>query len=557
MGPTGAQGPIGPVTSLLYGPFDAPLVIPAPAPFTNSDYLYLPGRPLNTGAPAGQVLADYFGIGVTRNPATACFMWWPNFNRFGQGLGNALPEGNVHIDSDGSGAGVLLVGHSNNFGDSCVLEFRRTRGTFALPTDCTTGTFLATLIAAGWGSGARVEAAAVEVYAAEAYTTGAHGAQVSFYNVTTGTANIIEALRLTAGANNVAVRGLYVAGGSIPAPVEPSQPAQIVGNVLIDNAGTAGKLMLREPSAGGSSVTTFAAPALAADVNYTLPAVQAVGDLSNDGLGNLSWQRRDAAPVMPPLPIDEIDIISPVIVPPYAPYNAAFLGPAHQFGSKGIATTATVGADDAGATVYTLDVRGGTSQFRLFTNTLQSFLLDGQGGFGTPRITYPTVLAFLDSGTGKTLSISQAKINPYNNITTVSNGVPAIYAEKNLTAQGAATAGTALITPAAAGMFRISVALTLTRAGSVSSVLGGAGGVKINYTTGDGATAKNQQVPFMLPGITTQTVINTNTNTVGDTLIGEIVIYSSTTAITYDVGYTNGGGATSMQYALRIRVEAL
>ncbi len=150
------------------------------------------------------------------------------------------------------------------------------------------------------------------------------------------------------------------------------------------------------------------------------------------------------------------------------------------------------------------------------------------------------------------------KTSIYNNIDTVSNGVPAIYGEANITARTSAITAGALYTPPTAGMYRVSFAITLTTAAAgvgSSSILGA--GVNLNYTSGDGATAKVQNVPMETPGITTATVdIGTATNTVGDTLVGFITVYSSNAAITYDVGYTSVG-TTAMQYATRVRVERL
>ncbi len=48
----------------------------------------------------------------------------------------------------------------------------------------------------------------------------------------------------------------------------------------------------------------------------------------------------------------------------------------------------------------------------------------------------------------------------------MSNGVPSIYAETNLTAQTAALTASALYTPPTAGFYRVSFAITLTTAGS-------------------------------------------------------------------------------------------
>jgi phage tail tube protein FII len=225
-------------------------------------------------------------------------------------------------------------------------------------------------------------------------------------------------------------------------------------------------------------------------------------------------------------------------------------------GTNGLTTALTV---DSGLTVATRkghqhSAHGGAGAVTLDVG-LDIDVLTGATSVGVRSAITANANRFFLQDTGGAQSSFVGKFTKYNNVTTDGVGMPAVVKVIDLQTQSAATAGTALFTPSAAGLYRISVAVTLTRAGT-TSVLAGAGGVKINYTSGDGATAKNQDVPFWIPGSTTATVVNSATNTVGDTLIGAIVIYSSTTAVTYDVGYTSTG-VTSMQYALRIRVEAL
>ena len=156
---------------------------------------------------------------------------------------------------------------------------------------------------------------------------------------------------------------------------------------------------------------------------------------------------------------------------------------------------------------------------------------------------------------GKTTWNTSGLLTKYNNVATAGNGQPSVIAVVDLTTQAAALTTATLVTPPAAGMYRVSFAITCTRAATTSSTLGA--GVNLNYTTGDGATAKVQNVPMYLVGATTATTDSGDTsNAIGTTLIGALTVYSSTTAMTYDVGYTSSGG-TTMQYAVRIRVEML
>lgn len=61
------------------------------------------------------------------------------------------------------------------------------------------------------------------------------------------------------------------------------------GNVTIGGGATASEVQLKEPSGSGSNYTAFKAQAQSADITYTLPAANAVGELRNDGSGGLSW----------------------------------------------------------------------------------------------------------------------------------------------------------------------------------------------------------------------------------------------------------------------------
>lgn len=152
------------------------------------------------------------------------------------------------------------------------------------------------------------------------------------------------------------------------------------------------------------------------------------------------------------------------------------------------------------------------------------------------------------------LKVGTTKISSYNGITTVSNGVPSELATVDLTAQTAAKATTTLYTPTATGLFRISVYLQVTTAGSVSSVLGGTGGVVITYNDGDGNVAQTDTVALMTTA--GAIAINAAGNTTATNLTGSIVIYARTgVAIQYAIGYTSAG--TAMQYAAHLKLEAL
>lgn len=144
------------------------------------------------------------------------------------------------------------------------------------------------------------------------------------------------------------------------------------------------------------------------------------------------------------------------------------------------------------------------------------------------------------------------KITLYNNIATVSNGVPSEVATVDLATQGAAIGATTIYTPTATGSFRVSCYLQVTRAATTSSTLGT---VTITYNDGDGNVA--QSVVMALENAAGATATSATTNTTATNLNGEMYIYARTgVAIQYAIGYASSG-ATSMQYAAHLKVEAL
>lgn len=109
-----------------------------------------------------------------------------------------------------------------------------------------------------------------------------------------------------------------------------------------------------------------------------------------------------------------------------------------------------------------------------------------------------------------------------------------------LTAQGAAIATVAVPTPAlTAGLYRVSYYARITRAGTLSSSLT----VTVSWT--DGGIACSQAFAA-LTGNTTATV-----------QVGSVMVRADeATTIRYATAYASSG-ATSMQYALDVRVEAV
>ena len=137
----------------------------------------------------------------------------------------------------------------------------------------------------------------------------------------------------------------------------------------------------------------------------------------------------------------------------------------------------------------------------------------------------------------------------YNSINTVANGIPSLVAQANLVTQGAAIAATTLyaIPASGAGMYRVSWVASITRAATVSSVLGGTNGFQLKFTDPNDSVVKT----------TAMQVISSAANTTGTTISGTFNAYcKGSTNLQYLMDWTSAG-ATSMQYDLSIRVEPI
>lgn len=188
------------------------------------------------------------------------------------------------------------------------------------------------------------------------------------------------------------------------------------------------------------------------------------------------------------------------------------------------------------------------------TNAYQLYLAAMNPGTGT--FTNTPYAIYQASTTDKIYWGS--KFTTYNNISTVSNGVPSELGTVDLTAQAAAITATTLYTPAASQSFRISASVQVTQAATSSSILGGTTGLVITYTEPDGSVA--QSVTMALQNKSGAVVVPATGDTGNSTTTqdnGVIVIRAkSGTAIQYAIGYTSVGG-TAMNYALHLKCEAL
>ena len=241
-------------------------------------------------------------------------------------------------------------------------------------------------------------------------------------------------------------------------------------------------------------------------------------------------------------------------------------------GGRGGNLTITMGA---GGAKQGTGVAGASGIFSIVGGTGNVYSFDGlnfNGPSGSTMILQAGSGQNLNirAGSGGNVSIAQGQLSIqttkwnmdttgkntiYASINTVGQGIPAEYATVDLTAQSAAISATTVYTPTVTGWFRISVYLKVTTPASASSSLGGTTGVTITYTDGTDSVAQSVVV-----GLTSQTgtfVIVNAGNSTTTVLYGDIAVYAKTgVAIQYAIDYSSTG-TTAMQYAARMRCEAM
>lgn len=166
-------------------------------------------------------------------------------------------------------------------------------------------------------------------------------------------------------------------------------------------------------------------------------------------------------------------------------------------------------------------------------------------------------LEIQNSSASKVFSVGVGgKINNYNNIATVSGGVPSELAKIDSTGLTGNVGATLLysVPSSGAGMYRVSVLIVETTAGSVSSTLPNAQIVYTDNETGGSITI--DATPILGVAGIGQTGALT-TNTIGTTVTGVICINAkASTNINYQtVNYASN--LAGMAYAIHIKLEAL
>jgi len=226
-----------------------------------------------------------------------------------------------------------------------------------------------------------------------------------------------------------------------------------------------------------------------------------------------------------------------------------------------------IGADSAPASA--LDVTGAgiiSSTFNVTgATTLGSTLsvtghvtvegVTSTGATGTGKFVFDASPTFSGTVTLPTI-VQTGKTTTYNNIATVSNGLPSIVATVDLTAQSATIATTTLyaVPASGAGQYRISWNSTKTRAATTASTNGT---LTLTYTGSD-SIVRSVTCPATNSVGTSVTFNNVNATASTGCLWGMpfIIDCKASTNIQYSFGYINSG-VTTMQYDLRIKLESL
>lgn len=184
------------------------------------------------------------------------------------------------------------------------------------------------------------------------------------------------------------------------------------------------------------------------------------------------------------------------------------------------------------------------------TKIMMATTVTGSGTVGvlgtSPSIATPTLTG---ATTAASFSMSST-VTKYNNINTVGQGVVPFYAlVNNLTATANIALTTLYAVPAASpGLYRISFYVIVNRVATTSSTLPN---LYLEWTDTDNATLQTMSFVSATP----------STNTLTTIFMGsQIVSAKASTNIRYQTGDTTAyasSGGTTMQYTVRIRLEAL
>ena len=180
-----------------------------------------------------------------------------------------------------------------------------------------------------------------------------------------------------------------------------------------------------------------------------------------------------------------------------------------------------------------------------------SYCIYIQDQLQTARSHQTSTWAIYEAGTTNKNQLGEIQMGSlmtkYNSISTVDGGIPAIYASASATAQGADIGATTLyaVPASGAGIYRVSFYEIVTRAATTSSTLPA---VVITWTDRDNSTAQSVTfTPSAAAGNTLTTFVS------GDLYVSA----KASTNIQYSTSGFASSGGTSMQFAIRLKAEAL
>ncbi|WP_408098960.1 hypothetical protein ACJVC5_08580 [Peredibacter sp. HCB2-198] len=187
------------------------------------------------------------------------------------GIGTSTPLTAVHAVGTG---GIFRGDFYNDTNSGADFMGRKARGTVATPAAVQTGDRLTGLYGAGYNDAgwASTNSVAIQLYAAEPYTTTAQGSFITFDTTTIGTTARAQRMRIDSNGN--------VGIGTST----PTEKLEVAGNIALTGkarmkSNTANYVELQAP-AGLSTTLTFNLPASYGNNNEVL---------TTDGAGNLSW----------------------------------------------------------------------------------------------------------------------------------------------------------------------------------------------------------------------------------------------------------------------------
>lgn len=225
----------------------------------------------------------------------------------------------------------------------------------------------------------------------------------------------------------------------------------------------------------------------------------------------------------------------------------------HVVGSDRVATLQGAGGgansllrfNDGGTAELSIGYNSPARKFIVYDDVAAAYrmVIDGSGNVGIGTSTPSSSLFSVGASSQFQMNASGA-VTQYNGLTVVANGIPSEGDQVNLAAQTAPIAGTNLLSSAAAQMYRVSCYVVVTTAATTSSTLPSC---VMGWTDGDNSTPQSF------------TLTPTNTGNALTTFQQAVMVLNAkaATAITYSTTGYASSGATAMQYAIHIRLEAM